>query len=462
MTSTGRNFLRCGAWVGAAFVVPLALVPARAFGVDRIAASPPSLANVQAAVNLAVDGDRVLIPNGSAAWFGGISTTKQIRIQAQNYTPTPAGTTGAGATTRNVTITNNSSSPLLDLTSGNTFHVGVGGIRFNEGSGNGNAVRFNGSGSKVPLLYDCYFQVKPRNGNQPDVSVVPYLGLGGVTWNCVFDATGFDNGQSPGSDGACSVVRCPRAWASPSTMGMLDVTGTQNSYFEDCTWLHIFNQAVDAEDDARAVVRHCLLRNTQFLTHGSTGFTGGRHVEFYDNAFQFRAVPSQPLPGNPNGDVALVRYMWFRAGTGLFANNTFEDIQSGTWGPQSEVVLTVENLHRGTFQGAAPCPCTAYPCFHQIGQGHNGTSQVSDPMYFWNNIGTMQVGFIEGSPEDCFGGGASSTFAQLNRDYFVGTTPKPSTPGSPGAYQKFTYPHPFRAVVEGGGAPLAPTNLRFL
>src|SRR5690606_34110022 len=112
-----------------------------------IQASSCSLQDVQAAVNASSDGDVVKIPNGSCTWSGGFSTNKQIRIEAQNYTPTKGGTMN-----RSVTITNNSTSaPLLSFTSGNNYHVGLAGIRFNEGSGNQNHVRFSGSGSKVPL-----------------------------------------------------------------------------------------------------------------------------------------------------------------------------------------------------------------------------------------------------------------------------------------------------------------------
>jgi hypothetical protein len=80
-----------------------------------------SLADVQAAVNGSVD------PNGSATWTGGIATTKQIMIRAQNYVATPNGNVA-----RNVVITNNSPSPLFALTSGNNFHCGVAGIKFVE------------------------------------------------------------------------------------------------------------------------------------------------------------------------------------------------------------------------------------------------------------------------------------------------------------------------------------------
>ena len=104
-------------------------------GGNEIVAASASLAHVQAAVNAAQDGDTVLIPNGTATWTGGISTSKQIRIRAQNITRRrPAGTAGAGATSRNVTITNNSSgSPLFPVhDAATTYHVGVAGIRFNE------------------------------------------------------------------------------------------------------------------------------------------------------------------------------------------------------------------------------------------------------------------------------------------------------------------------------------------
>jgi hypothetical protein len=63
-----------------------------------INAASCSQSAVQAAVNTAVDGDKVAIPSGTCAWSGGIGTTKQIMIEAQNYTPTPKGTMTRNAT----------------------------------------------------------------------------------------------------------------------------------------------------------------------------------------------------------------------------------------------------------------------------------------------------------------------------------------------------------------------------
>ena len=62
---------------------------------------------------------------------------------------------------------NTGSTPMISLTSGNNHHVGVVGIRFNDGSGTGNYLRIVGTGSKVPLVADCSFQY-PKRRQQPD------------------------------------------------------------------------------------------------------------------------------------------------------------------------------------------------------------------------------------------------------------------------------------------------------
>ena len=90
---TRRQFVKHGSILVAAGGIAL-IRPLRAYGANIVAASP-ALSAVQAAVDAASNGDHVLIPNGSATWTSGITTTKQIIIRAQNYTPTPAGTAGA-------------------------------------------------------------------------------------------------------------------------------------------------------------------------------------------------------------------------------------------------------------------------------------------------------------------------------------------------------------------------------
>ena len=96
--------------------------------------------------------------------------------------------------------------------------------------------------------------------------------------------------------------------------------------------------------------------------------------------------------------------------------------------------------------------CTTYPCLHQIGQSHNGSSPVTDPLYIWNNTGTgvpELPGLQDYNPDECGRNSRTSTWVQLNRDYVVGS-PKPG-------YTKYRYPHP---LTGSGSRPSAPTNLR--
>lgn len=387
-------------------------------GATRTAASA-SLADVQAAVAAASDGDTVLIPNGSATWTGGISTTKQIIIRAQNYTPTPAGTAGTATTSRNVTIQNNSSVPLFQFTSGNSYHVGLGGIRFNEGTGGNNHVRFVGNGAKVPFLFDSYFQCKQRNGSATSVSIICWLAAGGVAWNIYVSGEGFPGGAGgSGPDGASIYVQSShRAWETASTIGSLDITGTVNLYIEDSTFYNV-GQCPDIEDQARVVMRHCLFDGAWGLTHGFTGIWGGRHWEVYDSTYTVtdrnRAIAS--------------RYFWCRAGTGVFTDCVVNDhVDFGEWG-HSKLLDVGDNTS----------PSGGWLMPRQPGCGHDGTAYVSDPIYIWNNTGSRAYSWGINTSA-----GAWDIYVQEGRDIYVNNGAKP-------AYAKFAYPHPLRQQIQGG------------
>jgi uncharacterized repeat protein (TIGR02059 family) len=373
---------------------------------DRIAASA-STADVQTAVNAAVDGDRVLIPNsgGAVSWTSGITTSKQIIIQAQNYTPTPAGTSGAGATTRNVTITNNSGSALFAFTTGNTSNVGIGGIRFNEGSGNGPDVSFAGTGNKVPFIFDCYFENKSRFF--PAETAILITCRGGIMWNCYIKGT-FDV-NSVGE--SVMKIKIPgNSWATASTMGTLDTGGITNFYIEDTT----FKDAglIDMDDSARMVVRHSIFDGSWAETHGFTSIWGGRWWEFYDMTWQSTSA-SRNLAR---------RYFWCRAGSGIFTNCVVNNATDS----QAYGSVTLLNIGDNT------SPSGSYLIPRQPGCGHNGSTFVSDPIYIWNNTGTQAYTWnFNDDP-----GGWQAVVVQ-NRDVFVNNGAKPG-------YTKFQYPHPLR------------------
>jgi hypothetical protein len=369
---------------------------------------------VNAAITAASDGDTIMIPDGSCAWSSGVSTTKQIMIRAQNYTPT-----FRGAMTRSVIITNNSSTPLFQFTTGNSFHVGLAGIRFNEGSGLINHLRVSGSGSKVALISDNYFEVKQRNGNGEDVSIICWRAQGGVLWNNRFVGVGAGPIGTGPDGGSILIKNSPRVWNTPSTMGTKDTNGTVNVYFEDNT---IFNvgQCPDVDDHGRAVFRFNDIDGCSGVTHGFSSTWGGRHVEYYNNNFHV-STNDRNIAG---------RYFWMRAGTGVFFNNTVAGENRG-YGIPNELGMIVEG--GGT-----------YPKARQVGRGWEG-GDVSDPVYLWNETGARAYSIDNDTPG----------MIQENRDYFVNKGPKPG-------YASYPYPHPLRTGGPPVHTPAAPTNVRLV
>ena len=395
---------------------------------DTIVANSCSTADVQTAINAAIDGDTVMIPDGSCTWTTGISTTKQIWIRAQNYTPTPHGPGQTCLATRNVTLTHNASIPLFNMTSGNSFHVAISGIAFLQGTGTNNYMRFDGSGSKVPLVSDIYAEIEERFGDSPDAQYLAFLSKGGVMWNTCIRGVGAGC-CGGGLEGPSFLINSPVAWETASTEGVLDTNGDTNFYIEDCDWKD-FGQSPDVDQRARVVVRHSLLDGVSGVMHGFTSGNGNqaRHVEYYDNVLRMTTNPRN-----------INRGFWVRAGTAIFTDNDVDMPNQGFGDPG--FVDFGDNVD----------PPGAYPVDYQVGRGHNGTSHIADPVYIWNNIGT-DAGETSVQPN-------WTTHIQLDRDYFVNTSGGGA--GAKPGYSKFTYPHPFRAVLEGGdlSPPTDPSNL---
>jgi hypothetical protein len=396
-------------WLVLSFALLLSPLFARVAQANTITAASCNVSDVQTAINAANNGDTVIIPNGSCSWSNGITTTKQIWIRAQNYTPTSGGTG-----TRSVTITNNASVPLFGLTSGNIFNVRLSGIRFNEGTGTNNHLRLSGSGTKVPLIDDDYFEIKNRFGNNPDAAAIAWTSLGGVMWNAMLQGVGGGLGGQCCPEGASLLINSPRLWYSNSTLGSLDTNGDQNIYIEDST-LKDFGQSPDIDDNGRVVIRHCLLDGTSSLTHGFTSAFGGRHFEYYNDTFTTTSS-SRNIAG---------RYFWARAGTGVFTDDVVNTQNQGFGTP-----ILLDSIVEGG---------GSYPKSRQVGWGWDNGLDHIDPVYIWNNSGAGAYAWGTSSP----------TFIQQNREIFVNNGAKPN-------YAKFTYPHPLRGA---GGTPAAPSNL---
>lgn len=402
---------------------------------NTLTAASCSTADVQAAVNLATDGDTVQIPNGTCTWTTGISTTKQIWIRAQNYTATPMGTL-----TRNVKIINNSTTvPLIVMTSGNSFHIRISGIYFAEGTAVAvNHVNLLGSGTQVPMLDDDTFEVANRFGNEPGVAAFAWQSLGGLMWNAYWIGVGGGTGGQCCPEGASLYINSPRSWYTNDTLGTQDTGGNQNVYIESSTLMN-FGQSPDCDNNCRFVIRYSILNGLSGLTHGFTSAFGGRQYEYYNNTLETTTT---------NRNVAG-RYFWARAGIGVIHDNSVAYQNQGYNAPILFDSIVECSPGVSCPNGGPPL----YPTSRQVGWSCNpcgGTQATStdviDPVYLWNNC---QAGHAPPCTGDSTWGTSSAYYIQLNREIYVDSGAKPG-------YAPYPYPHPLRG--SSGSPPAPPTN----
>jgi hypothetical protein len=316
------------------------------------------------------------------------------------------------------------------MTSGNSYHVGVHGIRFDSGTGNGNYLRFSGSGSKVPLVGDCAFEFPGRFGNNPTIAFIAWLAQGGVLWNGYFDG----QRTNPGLVANSSIFfDHPRAWTTASTMGQKgDPNGNINVYIEDSTAIDV-DAFFDVDQGARVVARHNVFDGTWFLTHGFTSgqYGGGRHVEIYDNVFRStRTDEAKNLAG---------RYFWLRAGTATITdNNVAGPVRTQDYGSTLAILQIGDNTAPSGSNSAM-----------QPGWGHNGTNDIREPIYVWGNTGAMgsRVGFNNQSGNWQSVTNVASAAGDPNGELFVNLGARPG-------WSKYAYPHPSRS--DDSSTPVRP------
>ena len=379
-------------------------------------------AAVQSAIDSASPGDTVQIPDGNYTWGSQVNVSKAVVLEAQ--TKGGVNLTHGGA-----------SAYLISIVAAGTGHFILAGINFLPGTAgnNQNYLRFTGNGP-APLMHDCSFNVP----NFQLLHAIDWECSGGVIWHCHFFSLYRSSSAGPGSGSGVLRHLSQVPWLDASTYGTLDTTGEKNLYIEDCAVDNLYNQWYDADDNARAVIRHCVLTNSQGLTHGSTGKTGGRQIELYQNQFKYAKVDGMYAPLN--------RWFWWRAGTARVWGNSVDQINSGGYwgGPKASWVFIAESLTRG---GQVGCQkASDYPNgWHWPGFGADGTKQISDPVYIWDNTGggasSWGTNDQSGDTQDCFGGGTTADVFKLNRDIFLHAPPA-------GTYTAYPYPHPLR-----GGEP---------
>jgi hypothetical protein len=394
---------------------------------QTITASGGSAANVQIAIDQANDGDTVVIPAGSYTWASGVTIKKAITLDGSGSIITD----GAG------------SNDLLSLTTSPNGHLTVANIKFLPGSATGRYMNIGqGSNAQGIILHDLTFEIP----HFQLTSAITCNIIGGLLYNCTFESHSVSTSQGPGSGSGCLQVRSPKNWYDADSFGDQDRNGDQNLYVEDSTFTSMRDQAIDIDDNARVVLRHCQMNSSQCVTHGITSAWGGRLIEFYNNTFSFKPV---------NGAyVNINRWFWARAGSGRIHDNVVDKISSSDWGTKVSFVFIDEPLTRPGSGNGGQCetqsqyPGTRWPGTGSFTDGHKpasgqvvSPSQVN-PFYLWANTGTGATswGTNDQSGYSCNNGPTSAVF-KIDRDIKF---------AAPAGYTPYTYPHPWRS---GGPAP---------
>jgi chitodextrinase len=371
---------------------------------------------VQSAISAASVNDIVAVPAGSCSW-GGLTINKAVYLK------------GAGAGQTNITLSSNNT-----VTKQTNGVVRISGFRFSKSGG--------GNESKGFTIEGSWLNAEPVviENNEFVISGTALFHVN-VVGGVIIAKNSFTGDWDDSFIQAKQSQDPERSWGLADTIGNKDTTGKRNIYVEENTFYGGTNQGIDADDAVRVVYRYNTLTYSSFNSHGlDTSPVGVRHFEVYNNAFRHLGGTSQIA--NQNWAI------WIRGGTGVIFNNSIDNLAGSHWGDKSEVRFSIRGAEDARPQGT--CANTKYPVPHQIGQSFNGTTTFTDPLYLWNNTGTVEVDADWSWGNPC--GFTFSTFFQWGRDAVNTNTPKPG-------YSSYPYPHPLRTVSNDATPPAAPTNL---
>lgn len=391
--------------------------------------------DVQDCINAATAGDTINVIAGTVNWTS-LTVNKALTF------------IGAGIGVTNVALTGAEDSIVI------TKQVGT--IRFKSFSFSTN---YLGAGNHPILVNGSWTGTNPVIFQLNDINLGKYTLMhtslpGGIIFSENTITADYNTGPLTVKDATNS----NGSWTSNPTMGTDDTSGLLNHYFEHNTVYGSTNGVFDCDDGCRIVVRHNDFTYGMFNSHGyDTSSWGMRHFEIYDNTYS-RGDPDDPsgcdqIPQQCLGNV--VQVIWIRGGTGVVYGNTFEDIFSSTWGHKPIIRINSQAYSEPTLIGKS-CGTLSYPEPRQPGQSYVGGVQVTDPIYFWGNLGgPWDVAEIDDYRTTDTCGNAWSTWFQWGRDAInqsiSGGTAKVG-------YTAFTYPHP---LLADSGVCVTPTHLTY-
>ena len=473
------------------FVSALALIgvsmPLTGVGAADPTAASCSSADVQAAVNAATSGDRVLVPAGSCTYTSAVNIPngKNITIQGAGINVT---TISAGREVRVFSL-NGSATRITGFTF-NQGQILIGGddtapvqdwrIDHNRFTGN-NIVGYNS------LLINCPFTAVPK----------------GTFCRGLVDHNVFEGGVQVLPWGFAATASLHAAWRQPTNLG-----GADTVFIEDNTFTGPIGQSfqtVDTNYAGRFVFCFNTATGSIVAVHSLQQWRGSRAWEIYKNTF--------------NGHEWTAGLI--RGGIGVGWGNQYDSTR-GPWVLDNVRSWDTAGRDYGACGGSSTADSNVpggegYLCRDQIGAGqdvclssppNNSTSasnwcaQAHEPSYFWMNRTGSSI-----TPIDTDGRGLSSTAHVFNnRDFYnevapflgasgVGSGPiahRPTT-CAPGVaywvtdegswntklpattsgrlykctgpstwtlyYTPYTYPHPLQGAVTVPSAPAAPSGL---
>ncbi len=462
-------------------------VPARAADIKAVSCSRT---DVQAAINSAANGDRVLVPSGACTW----TTTTPLRASVIiNKAITVEGQTAC--TGRASTLSCIDHTIISDGTGTGTgevpLEIGASGARLSGFSfvdtrsvvDSKSAVQTDG-GATGWRIDHCHFH--PTNTNH--TRAISAFGFGLIDHNYFEDAL---DGVDVEGGRAGDSVPGDASWAQPMSFGSADAVYIEDNQFN---YTQVLDGAYDAYAGARLVFRYNDVKNTNFGGHGldSGGLRSTLQSEIYGNTIS-------------NSGKHIYTTANTRGGTGILFNNTVT-----ASGGSYDSFLKMQNYRSDSAYPTSWGSCDGtnaidknipgqhgWGCKDQVGRG---TNQGSYPQYSWGNSfkgsDATASNFAICGYEDCTR--AQTYHIKNNREFYnevegfngsagVGSGTMASRPATctPNVayfatdqeaqgtlyqctatntwtkyYQPYTYPHPLQTGSDNPSEPKPPTDLK--
>jgi hypothetical protein len=391
---------------------------------NTITAASCDVDDVAAAIDVAATGDTVVVPNGTCSWSSGVSISG-IHLRGES----------AGGVT---IIHDFPDGYLVTMFEDPSTNTELSRFSFASGAAGASYTVVVYDGGRPALIHD--------NQWSGVISGIHIASLHGVVWSNTMDTGTISMAAADVQFVAQKIEYLEDyGWLQASTEGTLDPDGEQNLYIEDNTITHVGEGTLDPDDNARMVVRHNTFDNSAMASHGAdTSWVGVRHVEVYDNEFIFTNF------GDCDGSqtMNLPWFIFIRGGTWVITNNVMPDLSSCSYGDKPGILATVMNLQRddGLYGcwGAGENTDQTYPAPHQFGQGADGSEQILDPTYIWNNVGSDSGSGNGRFSTTDFGSDECPAPVQSVVDYIhVGRDVILDQPKA--NWAPYPYPHPLRA-----------------